>query len=170
MIPGSASPDNIAVTVLGAVTTQRLAEVFYARFNEERLKAAGGVEHGASHYPLIVAMHAAWLAGLWFAASGIRPDYTWLTVFLLLQGLRGWVLLTLGCRWTTRVIVLPDKPLIRSGPYRLLSHPNYFVVAAEMLVLPIAFGLVSYALVFSILNAAALTVRIRSENMALRGS
>jgi len=170
MTPGWIDFDPIAVAVLFLVTVQRLAELAYARFNEVRLRRAGGVEHGASHYPLIVALHAAWLAGLWLTATGTRPDYGWLTAFLLLQGIRGWVLLTLGSRWTTRVIVLPNKPPIRSGPYRFLSHPNYAVVAAEIFVLPMAFGLVAYALLFSILNAAVLAVRIHMENAALRVS
>ena len=160
--------DPIAIAVLVLVTAQRLAELIYSRFNEVQLKRAGGVEHGASHYPLIVALHATWLAGLWIAASGTHPDYGWLAVFLILQGLRGWVLLTLGSRWTTRVIVLPGKPPIRSGPYRFLSHPNYAVVSAEIFVLPMAFGLVAFALIFSVLNAAVLAVRIRAENAALR--
>ena len=168
MNPGWTGFDPIAVAVLFLVTAQRLAELVYARFNEARLRKAGGIEHGASHYPLIVTLHAAWLAGLWLAASGTRPDYGWLTAFLLLQGIRGWVLLTLGSRWTMRVIVLPDKPPIRSGPYRFLSHPNYAVVAAELFVLPMAFGFVAYALLFSILNVAVLAVRIRAENAALR--
>jgi methyltransferase len=160
--------DPIAIAVLALVTAQRLAELVHARFNEVRLRRAGGVEHGASHYPLIVALHATWLAGLWLAAIGTRPDYGWLAAFVLLQGLRGWVLLTLGSRWTTRVIVLPDKPPIRGGPYRFLSHPNYAVVSAEIFVLPMAFGLVASALIFSVLNAAVLAVRIRAENAALR--
>ncbi len=161
--------DLIAVAVLALVTLQRLAELAYARFNEARLRKAGAVEHGASHYPLIVALHATWLAGLWLAASGTRPDYSWLAIFLLLQGFRVWVLHTLGSRWTTRVFVLPDTPPIRNGPYRFLSHPNYAVVAAEIFVLPMAFGLVAYALIFSVLNAAVLAVRIRAENAALHG-
>jgi methyltransferase len=160
-------PDPAAVAVLALVTAQRLAELVYSRFNEARLRRAGGVEHGAAHYPAIVALHAAWLAGLWLAASGTHPHYGWLAVFLVLQGLRVWVLGTLGPRWTTRVIVLPDKAPIRGGPYRFLSHPNYAVVAAEIFVLPMAFGLVAYALIFSLLNAAVLAVRIRAENAAL---
>ena len=155
--------------VLALVTAQRLAELAYSRFNEKRLKEAGGIEHGTSHYPWIVALHATWLAGLWLAASGTRPDYGWLAVFLLLQGLRVWVLGTLGSRWTTRVIVLPDTPPIRGGPYRFLSHPNYAVVAAEIFVLPMAFGLLAYALIFSLANATMLAVRIRVESDALRG-
>ena len=159
--------DSIAVTVLALVTAQRLAELVYARFNEARLKRIGGVEHGASHYLLIVALHATWLAGLWLLASGTRPHYGWLAVFLVLQALRIWVLSTLGGRWTTRVIVLPGKSPISSGPYRFLSHPNYAVVAAEIFVLPMAFGLVAYALLFSLANAAVLAIRIRAENAAL---
>lgn len=161
--------DPTAVTVLALVTAQRLAELAYSRFNETRLKRAGGVEHGAFHYSWIVMLHAAWLAGLWLTATGVRPDAGWILVFLVLQGLRTWILMTLGSRWTTRVIVLPGKPPIASGPYRFLSHPNYAVVAAELFVLPMAFGLVAYALVFSILNAAMLAVRIRVESEALRG-
>ncbi|HWV82952.1 MAG TPA: isoprenylcysteine carboxylmethyltransferase family protein [Hyphomicrobiaceae bacterium] len=162
--------DAAAVTVLALVTAQRLGELVYARFNERRLKNAGAVEHGASHYPLIVALHAAWLAGLWFLASGIRPDYGWLSIFVLLQAARIWVLHTLGPRWTTRIIVPPDKSPIRTGPYRFLSHPNYAVVAAEIFVLPMAFGLFFYALLFSALNALVLAIRIRAEDTALRGS
>ena len=167
MIPEWIHIDSIAVAVLALVTAQRLAELVYARFNEERLKRVGGVEHGASHYPLIVVLHAAWLAGLWLMASGTRPHYGWLAVFLVLQTLRVWVLSTLGGRWTTRVIVLPGKPPIRNGPYRFLSHPNYAVVAAEIFVLPMAFGLVAFALLFSVANAAVLAIRIRAENAAL---
>lgn len=162
--------DPIAIVVLALVTAQRLAELVYARRNETRLMRAGGEEHGASHYPWIVALHAAWLIGLWIAASGTRPEFAWLAAFLALQGIRGWVLLTLGSRWTTRIIVLPGKPPIRGGPYRFLSHPNYVVVGAEIFVLPMAFGLVTYALVFSLLNAAVLAVRIRAENEALQGA
>jgi methyltransferase len=158
----------LAVAVLAFVTVQRVAELIYARHNEARLKAAGGVEHGAAHYPFIVALHAAWLIGLWIEASGTRPALGWLAVFLLLQIMRVWVLHTLGPRWTTRIIVLPGESLVRTGPYRFLSHPNYLVVAAEIFVLPITFGLFAFALFFSLLNAAMLAVRIREEKAALR--
>jgi methyltransferase len=170
MIPDWLHFDPVAVAVLAFVTAQRLAELVYSRFNETRLKRAGGVEHCASHYPLIVALHATWLAGLWLAASGTPPNYGWLAAFMLLQVLRVWVLHTLGSRWTTRVIVLPGKPPIDSGPYRFLSHPNYAVVTAEIFVLPMAFGLVAFALIFSVLNAAILAIRIRAENAALRSA
>jgi methyltransferase len=168
MIAGWTQIDAFAVAVLTLVTVQRLAELVYARSNEARLKSIGGIEHGASHYPLIVALHAAWLVGLWLLAAGTPPHVGWLALFVVLQCLRVWVLATLGPRWTTRIVVLPDTPPIRSGPYRFLSHPNYAVVTAEIFVLPMAFGLTAYALIFSLLNAAVLAIRIRAENEALR--
>lgn len=170
MIAGLSDIDPLAIVVLALVTAQRLGELVYARFNEARLRRAGAVEHGAAHYPLIVALHAAWLVGLWLLAIGTRPQLGWLAVFLLLQALRVWVLLTLGARWTTRIIVPPGKPPILTGPYRFLTHPNYVVVTAEIFVLPMAFGLLGYALLFSLLNAAVLSIRIRAENAALAGS
>jgi methyltransferase len=91
-----------------------------------------------------------------------------LALFVLLQFGRVWVIRTLGGRWTTRIIVKPGAPLVRSGPYRLLNHPNYLVVALEIAVLPLVFGLWQIAIVFSLLNAIILAVRIRAENGALR--
>ena len=91
----------------------------------------------------------------------------WLVAFVVLQALRGWVIATLGRRWTTRIVVLPGAPLVRRGPYRFVSHPTYLVVASEMLVLPLVFELPVYGLVFFLLNAAVLWVRIRAEDRAL---
>jgi methyltransferase len=159
--------DPVAAAVLAFVTVQRLAELVYARRNEARLRARGAEEFAPDHYPAIVGLHTAWIVGLWVLGSGVRPDMTWLILFFILQALRVWVLATLGERWTTRIIVLPGERLVAKGPYRLISHPNYAVVAGEIFVLPMAFGLVSYALVFSALNAAILFIRIRAENEAL---
>jgi len=85
----------------------------------------------------------------------------------VLQGLRVWVLATLGRYWTTRIITLPGAPLVRRGPYRWLRHPNYVVVAGEIAVLPLAFGAWQIAVVFSLANALVLWIRIRSEERAL---
>jgi methyltransferase len=104
------------------------------------------------------------------AAPGRPIGLFWLAVFLMLQLLRVWVLATLKERWTTRIIVLPGAPLVHSGPYRFLNHPNYAIVIGEIAVLPLAFGLAYYALAFSLLNAAMLGVRIREENAALAGN
>jgi methyltransferase len=157
-----------AIVLLLFVTAQRLAELVYARRNELRLRARGAVEHAPEHYWLIVALHGAWLAGLWLAAADkpIRP--VWLLAFLVLQALRLWVLATLKERWTTRIIVLPEAPLVSNGPYRFIRHPNYAIVVAEIFVLPMVFGLYAYAVAFTVLNAVLLGIRIRAENRALQ--
>lgn len=158
---------TLSIVVLALVTLQRLGELLYARHNTRRLLARGAYETGAEHYPAMVALHAAWLAGLWFLAWDRPVQPGWLTVFLGLQLLRVWVLATLGERWTTRIIVLPGAALITTGPYRLLRHPNYVIVIAEIAALPLAFDLTAYAVVFSLLNAAMLWVRIGVENRAV---
>jgi methyltransferase len=156
--------------ILGLVTLQRLAELLLSARNTQRLRAQGAHEAAAGHYPLIVVLHAAWLAGLWYFAigqAGIGLNGVWLAVFVVLQVLRVWVITTLGGRWTTRIIVLPGAPLVADGPYRFVAHPNYCIVAAEILVLPLVFGLVWYGIAFSVLNAAVLWIRIRAEEAAL---
>lgn len=157
------------IVILALVTLQRLGELCLANRNTKRLLAQGAREHAPGHYPLIVALHTAWLASLWWFAP-LRPvDRVWLTLFILIELARIWVLAMLGPRWTTRIIVLPDAPLVRRGPYRLVNHPNYLIVIAEIAVLPLVFGLWQIALIFSLLNAAILTIRIREENRALIG-
>jgi len=160
---------SLAVAVLAFVTAERLAELVLARRNTARLLAAGAKEYAAGHYKLIVALHAAWLATLLVLAPGRPVSLAWLALFAVLQVLRLWVLATLGGRWTTRIIILPGAPLVARGPYRLLRHPNYAIVVGEIAVLPLAFDLPLVALVFSLLNAAMLTLRIRAENEALAG-
>ncbi len=159
---------TLSLVVLGLVTLQRLAELVIANRNTRALIARGAYERGANHYPIMVAMHGAWLAGLWLLAWNRPIGLGWLAVFVVLQLLRVWVLVTLGDRWTTRIIVLPGAPLVRGGPYRFFSHPNYMVVVAEIAVLPLAFGLTAYAVVFTIINAVVLWVRLRAESQALR--
>jgi len=158
---------TLSVIVLSAVTLQRLAELVIARRNTRALMSRGAVEISSGHYPLIVALHTCWLAGLWLLAPTQPVDLRWLGIFLALQIVRVWVLASLRGRWTTRIIVLPGEPLVRNGPYRFLSHPNYVVVAGEIAVLPLACGLPIFAAVFTILNAAALFVRIKAEAAAL---
>jgi methyltransferase len=153
--------------ILALVTAERAGELWLADRNTRRLLAQGAREHAAGHYPLIVALHAAWLLTLWILAPRAGIDAFWLALFVLIEFARIWVLATLGPRWTTRIIVLPGAPLVRTGPYRWINHPNYWVVIGEIAVLPLVFGLWQVALVFSLLNAALLTVRIREENRAL---
>ena len=158
----------MTIAILAFVTLQRLSELVVSQRNTKRLLANGAQEHGAAHYPLLVALHAAWLAALWWWAPGQTVNLPLLGLFALLQLGRVWVIATLGARWTTRIIVKPGAPLVRAGPYRLVDHPNYLVVALEIAVLPLVFGLVELALIFTVLNAAVLFARIRAENAALR--
>jgi methyltransferase len=155
------------IVILGLVTLERIAELWLARSNTQRLLAEGAREHAPGHYPPIVAVHAAWLASLWWLALARPIDGFWLALFVLIEIGRIWVLVSLGKRWTTRIIVLPDAPLVRRGPYRFVNHPNYVVVVAEIAVLPLVFGLWEISLLFSVLNAVLLTLRIRAEDRAL---
>ena len=155
------------IAILGFVTLQRLVELPIARGNTQRLLAAGGREAGAGHYPAIVALHVAWLASLWWFALGRPISLPFLALFVLIEVGRLWVLRTLGQRWTTRIIVVPGERLVAAGPYRFVRHPNYVIVAAEIAVLPMVFGLWELALIFSLLNAAMMWVRIRTEDRAL---
>ena len=155
------------VAILGFVTLQRLAELWLANRNSRRLLASGAREFGAGHYPLIVALHTAWLAVLWFWAPGRAISLPFLLIFVLLQLGRIWVIATLGERWTTRIIVKPGAPLVQTGPYRFLNHPNYVIVTLEIAVLPLIFGLWQIAFIFSLLNFVILVFRIREENKAL---
>ncbi len=159
---------GLAQIVTLLVALQRLAEVGYARRNARRLLAAGGVEHGAGHYPLFVALHGAWLVALFVLVPAEAPaNWGLLGLYGLLQLGRLWVIASLGRRWTTRVIVVPGAPLVTRGPYRFLRHPNYLVVALEIPVLPLAFGAWHIALAFGLANLALLAHRIRVEQRAL---
>ncbi len=158
---------SFASIILALVTLQRLGELVLARHNTERLLARGAIEVGASHYPLVVSVHAAWLIALWVWGRDQDVNLIALFGFVVMQGLRFWILATLRGRWTTRIIVLPGEPLVASGPYRYFSHPNYAVVAAEIALLPLALHLPWLAVIFTILNAAVLAIRIRAEAGAL---
>lgn len=154
--------------VVGLVAAQRLCELAWSRRNERRLRDAGAVEAGRGHYPLFILLHGGWLATILLAVPPETvPHSVLIGLFLALQGLRIWVVGSLGRFWTTRILTLPDVPLVRRGPYRWLRHPNYVVVAAEIAVLPLAFGAVGIALIFSAANLILLAVRIHAEEAAL---
>jgi methyltransferase len=116
---------------------------------------------------LIVAVHGAWLISLWVLGRDQPVNIVALLLYLALQGFRFWVMWTLGSRWTTRIVVLPEQRLVSAGPYRFLSHPNYAVVAGEIAVLPLVLGLPLLAAAFTALNAMVLAIRIAAENRAL---
>jgi methyltransferase len=159
-----------AEIILALVTAQRGAELVIARRNTGALMAQGATEIAASHYPLLVVLHGSWLIALWVFGHDQPVSLIALLAYLLLQVLRVWVMGTLGPRWTTRIIVLPNAPLVTSGPYRFLRHPNYAVVIGEIAVLPLALHLPAIAVLFSILNAFVLFIRIRAENRGLEPS
>jgi methyltransferase len=156
-----------AEIILALVTAQRGGELLLSRAHTEALMARGAVEIAATHYPLMVAVHAAWLISLWAFGYDQPIDIIALIIYLALQALRVWVMATLGARWTTRIIVLPNAPLVTSGPYRYLRHPNYAVVAGEIAILPLTLQLPAVAVIFTLLNAGVLLIRIRAENQAL---
>ncbi len=153
---------------LGLVALQRLIELAHARRNTARLRRLGAVEADAGAYPLLILLHAGWLTSLAiFVPAATPPDWLLIGLFAVLQVARIWVIASLGRYWTTRIITLHDTPLVQSGPFRYLRHPNYLLVAAEIAVLPLAFGAVAVAATFSALNLALLARRIRIEERVL---
>lgn len=157
-----------AMVILALLVVQRLVELVYAERNTRALLKRGAIEVGRAHYPFIVALHALWLVAI-VVMLPQEASIHWLplVLFLMLQAGRIWVIATLGPYWTTRIITLDGAPLVHSGPYRFVRHPNYLIVAGEIAVLPLVFGEVAVCLVFSGLNAALLLWRIRQEDAAL---
>ncbi len=161
-------PVSPLYTVVGFIAFQRLAELAFARRNARALKARGGIEVGQRNYVLLVALHLVWLLALLGAVAPQTPiSMPLLAGFILLQGARLWVIMTLGRRWTTRVIVLPGAERVRSGPYRFLDHPNYVIVSGEIALVPLMFGAWSIAVAAFVLNLLVLRNRIQTENAAL---
>lgn len=157
-----------AQAIVLLVAAQRIAELMLARRNTAQLLAEGGIEHGASHYPLFVLLHAGWLLALFFAAPAERaPVWTLILVVGLLQAGRYWVIRTLGRYWTTRIITVPGAPLVTGGPFRWVRHPNYVIVTLEIALLPLALGAAHVSVLFSMLNAALLAWRISIEEKVL---
>ena len=160
------------VLAVALVAGQRLFELVLARKNELRTRARGAVERGQRHYLSIVALHTLWLVSTLVEGLLRGPELPvfWpvpLALFLLVQPLRYWAIFSLRERWNTKILVVPGEKPVRRGPYRYLEHPNYVVVVVEILAFPLIFGAWIAALVFTVLNAAILSVRVREENRAL---
>jgi methyltransferase len=154
---------------LAFIVVQRLGELVIAKRNTAALLARGAHEVGAAHYPVMVALHSAWVLCLLIFGFSQEIHLGWLALYAVLQVFRVWILGTLGRRWTTRIIVI-DEPLVAKGPFRFIPHPNYTLVVFEIFAAPMVLGLVWVALLFSALNAAMLYHRIRVEDGALRPS
>jgi methyltransferase len=159
--------------LIGAVAVERLAEVVVAERHRSVSKERGGVEFGAAHYPAMVTLHTALLAGCLLEPVLLHrpfiPALGWpmLLIAVAAQALRWWCITTLGYQWNTRVIVIPGAERVTGGPYRFLPHPNYVAVIAEGIALPLVHTAWITALVFTILNAVLLRTRIHVENRAL---
>jgi methyltransferase len=159
---------SVLYAVLALVILERVAELAFATLNTSRLREAGAIEFDARGYPWLVVLHGAWLGSLFvLVPADAAPSWPLLALYAALQLGRLWVIATLGRRWTTRVIVSPGATLIKRGPYRYLRHPNYAIVAGEIAVLPLAFGAVWIAVVFSALNLVLILRRMRVEGRAL---
>ncbi len=160
------------ILLLGFVVLQRITELLISRRNERWLRAQGAYEVGQRHYPFIVTLHVAFFFSLALEVVLFRmaPAAWWWIPFLLFaaaQTLRYWSIATLGRRWNTRVLILPETEPIRRGPYRYLRHPNYVAVAIELLCLPLIFQAYFTALIFTLLNAIMMSIRIPAEARAL---
>ena len=159
--------------LIGAVGVERVAELVVSQRNLSWSRARGGVEFGARHYPVMVVLHTALLAGCLVEVLALRRRFIgrlgWpmLAIVLAAQGLRWWCIATLGRQWNTRVVVVPGAGRVTGGPYRVVPHPNYVAVVAEGAALPLVHTAWITALVFSVLNAALLRTRIKVENAAL---
>jgi methyltransferase len=153
---------------LAVVAAQRCAELAWAGRNTRRLRRRGAVEADAAGYPLFVLLHAGWIAALaLFVPAAAAPRWPLLLLYALLQPFRLWCIKSLGPFWTARILSLPGAPLVARGPYRWLRHPNYLVAAAEIALLPLAFGAVAIATMFTAANLALLARRIGIEERLL---
>jgi methyltransferase len=161
------------LALIGLVACQRLAELRLSRANLRKALARGAVEYGRGHFPVMAALHGAFLCScalevvLWPRPFPGAVGWGALAAFALAQGLRYWAIASLGDRWNVRVIVVPGEALIVRGPYRYVRHPNYLAVAIELAALPLIHGAYLTAIAFSAMNAALLRVRIRTEQAAL---
>jgi methyltransferase len=161
------------VVLIATVAIERIAELVVSKRNWRWSRERGGTEFGAGHYPPMVVLHGALLAGCLIEAITLHrpfiPALGWpmLAVVAAAQALRWWCISTLGPQWNTRVIVVPDAPRITGGPYGLMSHPNYVAVVVEGIALPLVHTSWITALVFTTLNAALLRTRVGVENAAL---
>lgn len=153
---------------LSFVAAQRFGELVWAGRNTKRLRRQGAIEADHTGYPLLVILHAGWLGAMaLLVPAAAAPRWPLLALFGMLQLLRLWVIVSLGRFWTTRILTLPGAPLVKTGPYRWLRHPNYLIVGAEIALLPLAFGAVAIAALFSAASLLLIGRRIRIEERLL---
>ena len=147
--------------------TQRLSELYIASRNEKWLRSQGAVEYGREHYPYIVALHTLFIISIiveYIVRGGTAIDLIFFVLFVLLLLFKYWALSSLGRYWNTKIFRVPGSGPVKKGPYKLFKHPNYFIVVCEIAIIPLVFHLYYTAIVFTVLNAIMLTVRIGVEN------
>ncbi|WP_226526707.1 isoprenylcysteine carboxyl methyltransferase family protein [Metabacillus niabensis] len=155
------------------IIVQRVTELFIARKNEKWMRNRGGIEHGKDHYPYIVSLHILFLVSFFIEVQVFRRELTeiWFVMFPILfltQLLRYWAVFSLGNYWNTKIMIVPGDVVISRGPYKFVKHPNYIVVAIEILILPLLFHAYITAILFTILNVIMMTIRIPAEESALQ--
>jgi methyltransferase len=146
---------------------QRLSELYISSRNEKWLLQNGAIQYGQSHYPFIVAMHTLFIISIiaeynWRGGTPINWEF--LTAFLLVLAFKFWALSSLGKYWNTKIYRVPGVYPVKKGPYKIFKHPNYMEVVCEIALIPLVFHLYYTAIIFTLLNAAMLTVRISVEN------
>jgi methyltransferase len=159
--------------LLAGLITERLCELWLSKRNARRALARGGIELGRGQYGLMVVFHTLFIVACAVEAS-LRTSYfpRSLSIVALVgeaaaQVLRYWSVATLGEKWNTRVIVIPNTPPVTSGPYRYIRHPNYTAVAIEIACVPLIRGAVITAVACSVLSTLLLRARVRLEEQAL---
>lgn len=161
----------IFILFVSFVILLRIAELYVARRNEKWMLQNGAVEYGKKHYPFIIALHSLFFVSLIIEYSMQQtPSFSliFLLIYLLLIAFKVWIIASLGKFWNTKIFRIQNYPLINKGPYKYIKHPNYIIVIAEIALIPLIFQLYYTALIFTLLNAIMLSVRIKEENLALR--
>lgn len=148
----------------------RIAELMLSKTNEKWLLKNNAIEYGCKHYPFVVGLHVAFILSLIFeyiTQANIHYSLFFIIFYFLLLVFKGWVILSLGKFWNTKIYRIPSAPLIKRGAYKYFKHPNYMIVVAEIAVIPLAFHLYYTAITFTLLNAIILVVRVKEENKVL---
>ncbi len=160
----------VFVLFISAVILLRISELVLSRSNEKWLLQNGAIEFGKEHYPIIVALHVSFFISL-VTEFLLKGSDSWSPVLMILYFLlilfKGWIIFSLSKFWNTKIYHIPNHPLVKKGPYKYIRHPNYIVVVAEILIIPLVFELYITAVIFTILNAIMLTIRIKAEEKAM---
>lgn len=164
---------NFYLALVVMVALQRLSELLLSGRNERQLKSIGAIEVESGHFIYMKIIHSLWLvACLVEAYLRLTPPPAWIaSVFLLIfiagQAMRLMAIKKLGIRWSVKIMVLPNHTPVNDGIFKYIRHPNYLGVILEIFALPLIYGSWITALVFSLLNALILKVRIKKEESAL---